>query len=222
MAAPAQLLNSSVGKKIVMAVTGIVLSLFVLGHMAGNLQAFLPNGPEALDHYGIFLHVLLHGTGIWFVRAGLLLAVSLHIWAYLGLTQKSLAARPQGYRVTDYEEATLASRSMRWTGPLLGIFIVYHILHFTVGSVHPHFVEGRVYQNLVTGLAVTWVAVFYLVAMGALAFHLFHGVWSMLQTLGLSHPKYDPWRKRLAVAFTILVAGGFAFVPIAVLAGYLK
>ncbi|HEX2798878.1 MAG TPA: hypothetical protein VHQ44_04320, partial [Thermoanaerobaculia bacterium] len=83
-------------------------------------------------------------------------------------------------------------------------------------------VEGRVYQNLVTGLAVTWVAVFYLLAMGALSFHLFHGVWSMLQTLGLSHPKYDPWRKRLAVAFTVLVAGGFAIVPIAVLAGVLK
>ena len=222
MAAPAQLLNSSVGKKIVMAVTGVVLSLFVLGHMAGNLLAFLPNGPEALDHYGVFLRELLHGTGIWFVRAGMLLAVCLHIWAYLGLTQKSLAARPQGYRVTDYEEATLASRSMRWTGPLLGIFIVYHIFHFTVGSVHPHFVEGRVYQNLVTGLAVTWVAAFYLVAMAALSFHLFHGVWSMLQTLGLSHPKYDPWRKRLAVAFTIVVAGGFAIVPLAVLTGYLK
>jgi succinate dehydrogenase / fumarate reductase cytochrome b subunit len=222
MAAPAQLLNSSVGKKIVMAVTGIVLSLFVLGHMAGNLQAFLPNGPAALDHYGAFLRELLHGTGIWFVRAGLLLAVGLHVWAYLGLTQKSLAARPQGYRVTDYEEATLASRSMRWTGPLLGIFIVYHILHFTVGSVHPHFVEGRVYQNLVTGLTVTWVAAFYLLAMGALSFHLYHGVWSMLQTLGISHPKYDPWRKRLAVGFTILVGAGFAIVPIAIVTGYLR
>ena len=222
MAPSAHFLSSSVGKKIVMAITGIALSLFVLGHMAGNLQAFLPNGPEALDHYGAFLRELLHGTGIWFVRGGLLLAVGLHIWAYLGLTQKSLAARPQGYRVTDYEEATLASRSMRWTGPLLAIFIVYHLLHFTVGSVHPHFVEGRVYQNLVTGLTVTWVAAFYLLAMGALSFHLYHGVWSMLQTLGLSHPKYDPWRKRLAVGFTILVAGGFAIVPIAILAGWLK
>ncbi len=222
MAAPAHLLNSSVGKKIVMAITGIVLSLFVLGHMAGNLQAFLPNGPAALDHYGAFLRELVHGTGIWFVRAGLLLAVGLHIWAYLGLSLKSWAARPQGYRVTDYEEATLASRSMRWTGPLLGIFIVYHILHMTTGTLHPHFVEGRVYQNLVAGLTPVAVALFYLVAMGALAFHLFHGAWSMLQTLGLSHPKYDPWRKRLAIAFTIVVAGGFALVPIAVLAGWLK
>ena len=91
MAAPAYLLGSSIGKKIVMAITGIVLSLFVLGHMAGNLQAFLPNGPEALDHYGVFLRELLHGTGIWFVRAGMLLAIGLHIWAYLSLTRKSLA-----------------------------------------------------------------------------------------------------------------------------------
>jgi succinate dehydrogenase / fumarate reductase cytochrome b subunit len=222
MAAPATLLNSSVGKKIVMAVTGIVLSLFVLGHMAGNLQAFLPNGPEALDHYGAFLRELLHGTGIWFVRAGLLLAVGLHIWAYLGLTQRSWAARPQGYRVTDFEEATFASRSMRWTGPILAAFIVYHILHMTTGTLHPHFVEGKVYQNLVTGLAVVPVALFYVVAMGCLAFHLWHGAWSMFQTLGLSHPKYLAARKAFAVVFTILVTGGFVLVPLAVLAGVLK
>jgi succinate dehydrogenase / fumarate reductase cytochrome b subunit len=222
MAAPATFLNSSVGKKIVMAITGIVLSLFVLGHMAGNLQAFLPNGAVALDHYGAFLRELLHGTGIWFVRAGLLLAVGLHAWAYLTLTQKSWAARPKGYEVNDFEEATFASRSMRWTGPILAAFIVYHLMHLTIGNVHPRFVEGKVYQNLVTGLAPVPVALFYIVAMGCLAFHLWHGAWSMLQTLGLSHPKYDPWRKRLAVVFTIVVAGGFALVPLAVLAGVLK
>jgi succinate dehydrogenase / fumarate reductase, cytochrome b subunit len=222
MAAPATLLNSSIGKKIVMAITGIVLSLFVLGHMAGNLQAFLPNGPEALDHYGAFLRELLHGTGIWFVRGGLLLAVGLHIWAYLGLTLKSWAARPQGYGVTDFEEATFASRSMRWTGPILAAFIVFHLLHLTTGSVHPHFVEGKVYQNLITGLAPVPVALFYVVAMGCLAFHLWHGAWSMLQTLGLSHPKYLAARKAFAIVFTLLVAGGFVLVPLAVLAGVLK
>jgi succinate dehydrogenase / fumarate reductase cytochrome b subunit len=222
MAAPATLLSSSVGKKIVMAITGIVLSLFVLGHMAGNLQAFLPNGPEALDHYGAFLRELLHGTGIWFVRGGLLLAVGLHIWAYLSLTKTSWAARPKGYAVTDFEEATFASRSMRWTGPILGVFIVYHLLHLTIGTVHPHFVEGKVYQNLVTGLASAPVALFYILAMGCLAFHLWHGSWSMLQTLGLSHPKYNKARKAFAVVFTILVTGGFVIVPLAVLAGALK
>ena len=222
MAAPATLLNSSVGKKIVMAITGIVLSLFVLGHMAGNLQAFLPNGADALDRYGAFLRELLHGTCILIVRAGLLLAVGLHIWAYLGLTQKSLAARPQGYRVNDFEEATFASRSMRWTGPILAAFIVFHLMHLTVGNVHPHFVEGKVYQNLITGLAPVPIALFYLLAMGCLAFHLWHGAWSMLQTLGLSHPKYLEARKAFAVVFTVLVTGGFVVVPLAVLAGILK
>jgi succinate dehydrogenase / fumarate reductase cytochrome b subunit len=222
MAAPTTLLSSSVGKKIVMAITGIVLSLFVLGHMAGNLQAFLPNGPEALDHYGAFLKGMLHGAGIWFVRGGMLLAVGLHIWAYLSLTTKSWAARPKGYAVTDYEEASFASRSMRWTGPFLAVFIVYHLMHFTIGNVHPHFVEGKVYQNLVTGLAPVPIALFYIVAMGCLAFHLWHGAWSMLQTLGLSHPKYLRARKVFAIVFTLLVAGGFVVVPIAVLAGVLK
>ena len=222
MAAPATLLNSSVGKKIVMAITGIVLSLFVLGHMAGNLQAFLKNGPEALDHYGAFLRELLHGTGIWFVRGGLLLAVGLHAWAYLTLTQKSLAARPEGYRVNDFEEATFASRSMRWTGPILAAFIVFHLMHLTIGNVHPHFVEGRIYQNIVTGLAPVPIALFYILAMGCLAFHLWHGAWSMMQTLGLSHPKYLAARKAFAVVFTVLVTGGFVLVPLAVLAGILK
>lgn len=214
--------GSSIGQKIVMAATGVVLSGFVLGHMAGNLQAFLPNGPAALDHYGGFLRELLHGAGIWIVRAGLLAAVAFHIWAYLALTRKSLAARPEGYRVTSYEEATWASRTMRWTGPVLGIFIVYHLLHLTTGTVHPRFVEGHVYDNLVTGLQVTPVAAFYLVAMGALAFHLYHGTWSMLQTLGLSHPRFDPIRKKLATVFTVVVVGGFAVVPLAVMAGILK
>ena len=222
MAAPATLLNSTVGKKIVMAVTGIALSLFVFGHMAGNLQAFLPNGPEALDHYGAFLRELVHGTGIWFVRAGLLVMVCLHVWAYLGLTKKSLAARPEGYAVTNFEEATFASRSMRWTGPILAAFIVFHLMHLTIGNVHPNFAEGKVYRNLVTGLAPVPIALFYIVAMGCLAFHLWHGAWSMLQTRGLSHPKYLGARKVFAVVFTVLVAGGFVVVPLAVLAGVLK
>jgi succinate dehydrogenase / fumarate reductase cytochrome b subunit len=214
--------NSSIGKKIVMAVTGAVLFGFTVGHMTGNLQVFLPHGSEALDRYAAFLRELLHGSAIWIVRGGLLLSVGLHIWAFLGLWSQNRAARPKGYRVTSYEESDWASRTMKITGPLLLAFIVYHLLHLTVGSVHPHFVEGRVYDNLLTGLKVTPVAFFYLVAMAALAFHLYHGFWSMLQTLGLSHPQFNPWRKRLAVAFTILVAGGFAVVPLAVLTGALK
>jgi succinate dehydrogenase / fumarate reductase, cytochrome b subunit len=215
-------LSSSIGKKIVMAVTGIVLCGFILGHMTGNLQAFLPNGEEALDHYGVFLRQMLHGTALWMVRGVLLLSVALHIWAYLSLTRQNMAARPAGYRETAHREATFASRSMRLTGPIILVFVVYHLLHMTTGTVHPQFVEGRVYHNLVTGLQVTWVAVFYVVAMIALAFHVWHGAWSMLQTVGASHPRYNRLRKGLASAFTVVVCGGFVLVPLAVMAGILR
>ncbi|HEX7527757.1 MAG TPA: hypothetical protein VF425_01510, partial [Thermoanaerobaculia bacterium] len=108
------------------------------------------------------------------------------------------------------------------TGPILAAFIVFHLMHLTIGNVHPHFVEGKVYQNLVTGLAPVPIALFYILAMGCLAFHLWHGAWSMFQTLGLSHPKYLGARKAFAVVFTVLVTGGFVLVPLAVLAGILK
>jgi succinate dehydrogenase / fumarate reductase cytochrome b subunit len=221
-AASAGFFSSSIGKKIVMAVTGIVLCGFVLGHMTGNLQAFLPNGEEALDHYGVFLRQMLHGTALWMVRGVLLLSVALHVWAYLSLTRQNMAARPAGYRETAHREATFASRSMRLTGPIILVFVVYHLLHMTTGTVHPQFAEGRVYHNLVTGLQVVWVALFYVVAMIALAFHVWHGAWSMLQTVGASHPRYNGLRKNLASAFTVVVCGGFILVPLAVLAGVLK
>ena len=218
-------LTSSIGRKVIMAVTGAILCGFILGHMSGNLQAFLPveaNGEQALDHYGVFLREMLHGSALWIVRAGLLLAAGLHVWAFVSLTRTNMAARPSGYRQTAHTESTFASRSMKFTGPLLLVFIVYHILHMTIGSVHPQFVEGRVYHNLVTGLQVTWVGVFYVVAMAALSVHVWHGFWSMLQTVGASHPRYNPLRKTLAILFTVLVCGGFAAVPLAVLAGVIK
>jgi len=205
-----------------MAVTGAILCGFIFAHMTGNLQAFLPNGEEALDHYGVFLRQLLHGSALWIVRAVLLVAVALHVWAFVTLTLQNRAARPVGYREEATKESTFASRSMKFTGPLLLVFIVYHLLHMTTGTVHPQFVEVRVYHNLVTGLQVGWVAVFYVVAMAALAFHVWHGFWSMFQTVGASHPRYDALRKAAAVVFTVVVCGGFAAVPLAVLFGALK
>jgi succinate dehydrogenase / fumarate reductase cytochrome b subunit len=217
--------TSSIGKKVVMAVTGAILCGFILGHMSGNLQAFLPveaNGEQALDHYGVFLRQMLHGTALWLVRGGLLLAVALHVWAFVSLTRQNMAARPAGYRETQRREATFASRSMKFTGPIILVFVVYHILHMTTGTVHPQFEEGRVFHNLVTGLQVPLVALFYVFAMAALSFHVWHGFWSMLQTVGASHPRYNPLRKKLAILFTVLVCGGFAAVPLAVLAGVIK
>lgn len=216
----ARILGSSIGQKLVMAVTGIILSGFIVGHMAGNLTAF--KSAEAINAYGAALRKF--PALLWAVRFGLLLSVGLHIWAYLALSIKSWAARPTGYRVTAYKEASLASRTMRWTGPILGAFVVFHILHFTTGTIHPGFtyVSGDVYHNLVAGLSVTPVAIFYLVAMACLALHVFHGVWSLFQSLGVSQPRYDSFARRLATLFTIVVVGGFVLVPLAVLVGILK
>jgi succinate dehydrogenase / fumarate reductase, cytochrome b subunit len=210
--------GSTVGLKLIMAATGVLLSGFVLAHMAGNLQAF--QGAESLDAYGALLH--REPAILWAARASLLVAVGLHIWAYVLLTRKNQKARGQAVREPKRRESTLASRSMRLTGPLLLVFIVYHILHLTTGSVHPDYHEGSVYNNLVSGLKVVPVAVIYLLAMGMLALHLWHGVWSMTQTLGLDQARYGSPARKVATVFTVVVCLGFAAIPLAVLAGFLK
>ena len=213
--------GSTIGRKVVMAVTGLVLFGFVFVHMIGNLQMFLPDH-EAINHYGHFLREFLHGGGIWVARFGLLSAVGLHIWAAWSLTRTNLQARPVPYRVVTPDASTYASRTMRWSGPILLLFIIYHLLHFTVGSVHPAFVEGEVYRNVIVGFSSWPVALAYVIAMAALGLHLRHGVWSMLQTVGASHPRWNPVRNVAATAFTVIVVLGFISVPLAVLAGVLK
>ena len=216
-----RLIQSSIGQKLVIAATGVILSLFVLGHMAGNLLAF--QGSEAIRKYALGLRMF--PALLWAVRLGLLAAVGLHIWAYWVLSWKSWGARPAGYRVTAYEESSWASRTMRWTGPILLAFVIYHILHMTLGlkALHPNFDHNYdVYHNLVTGLQVVWVGVFYIVAALALGFHLWHGVWSLFQTIGISQPRYKSVARRLATIFTIVVVGGFIAVPLAILTGFLR
>lgn len=212
--------GSSIGKKVVMAVTGVMLVGFVFAHMAGNMQLYI--GAHALDGYGEMLHTMLHGAGIWIARAALLGAVVLHIWAAVGLTRMNNAARGVGYREVQHQKSTFASRWMRVSGVVLLVFIVFHLLHFTTGTVHPDFVEGAVYHNVVAGFSVPWVSGFYIVAMLCLAAHLYHGVWSMLQTLGLSHPRYLKARKALAAGVTVLVVGANISFPIAVLTGFVR
>lgn len=212
---------STIGRKVVMAVTGLVLFGFVFAHMLGNLQMFLPDH-EAINHYGKFLREMLHGGGIWVARAVLLGSVSLHIWAAWSLTRTSWKARPVPYKVVTPDASTYASRTMRWSGPILFLFIVYHLLHFTVGIVHPAFVEGEVYRNVIVGFSFWPVAVAYVIAILALGLHLRHGAWSMLQTLGASHPQWDRLRNLAATAFTVIIVLGFISVPLAVLAGVLK
>jgi succinate dehydrogenase / fumarate reductase, cytochrome b subunit len=212
---------STIGRKAVMAVTGLVLFGFVFVHMLGNLQMFLSDH-EAINHYGRFLRESLHGGGIWVARAVLSSAVGGHIWSAWSLTRTSWNARPISYKVVTPDASTYASRTMRWSGPILLLFIVYHLLHFTVGSVHPSFVDGDVYHNVIAGFSVWPVAVAYIIAMLALGLHLRHGAWSMLQTLGASHPRWDGARNATATAFTVVIVLGFLSVPLAVLAGVLK
>jgi succinate dehydrogenase / fumarate reductase cytochrome b subunit len=214
----ATFLGSTVGRKMVMAVTGVFLVIFVIGHMIGNLQVYL--GPEALNHYAELLRSLVHGTFIWIFRVVFLTAVVLHVWAATATTLGSWKARPIGYRKRQtYIESNYASRTMRWGGPILLIFIIYHILHFTTGQAHSQFVAGDVYHNVVTGFSVWWVSAFYVFAMIVLGLHLWHGVWSMLQTLGLSHPSYNRLRTAIAWLVTLAVVLGNISIPVAVLTG---
>ena len=211
--------GSSVGLKLIMATTGAGLSAFVLIHMLGNLQIF--QGAEALDAYGKLLH--MEPAVLWGARLSLLGMVGLHIWAYLVLTGKIWKAQPKVVgRPTRKRESTWASRSMRISGPLLLAFIVYHILHLTTGSVHPDYHEGSVYANLVSGLRVVPVAAIYVGSMALLGLHLWHGVWSMFQTLGANQGRFGSPGRYFATALTAVVVGGFAVVPIAVATGFIK
>ncbi len=213
-------LATTVGKKVVMAVTGAVLFGFVIVHMLGNLQVYV--GAEAINAYGLSLRTLLHGVGIWLFRAVLLLAVVLHIWAMTALTLANRRARGVGYREWKARESTYASRTMRWSGVFLLAFIVFHLLHFTTGDLHPDFIPGDVYHNVITGFQVLPVAIVYILATLALALHLFHGSWSMLQTLGLNHPRYNRLRNIVCVSLAALVVIGNLSFPVAVLTGVLR
>jgi succinate dehydrogenase / fumarate reductase, cytochrome b subunit len=213
-------LSTTVGKKVVMALTGLILFGFVIVHMLGNLQVYL--GAEAINAYGVTLHTLLHGGGIWLFRAVLLSAVLLHIWAMAGLTLANRRARDVGYREWKARESTYASRTMRWSGVFLLAFIIFHLLHFTTGDVHPDFIPGDVYHNVISGFQVMPVAILYILATLALGLHLFHGAWSMLQTLGLNHPRYNRLRNVVCVGLAALVVIANLSFPVAVLTGLLR
>ncbi len=200
-----------------MAATGLVLYGFVVAHMIGNLQVFL--GPEAINAYAEFLQHFLHGQGIWIARGVLLLAVALHVWAAVALTLSNWSARPLGYREWQARESTYASRTMVWSGPLLFAFIAYHLAHFTLGSAHPDFVRGDVFRNVVVGFQNPFASAFYILAMLALGLHMYHGFWSMLQTLGLSHPRWNRVRRGLSLLLAGAVVAGNISIPLAVLSG---
>jgi succinate dehydrogenase cytochrome b subunit len=220
MSGPRRFLGSTIGQKIVMAVTGVILFGFVVGHMAGNLQLYL--GAEALNAYSVMLREILHGAGLWIARAVLLASVGFHIWAATSLTMVDRGARPVGYREWQARESTYASRTMRVTGVFLLVFVVYHLLDLTLGTVNPSFVEGDVYHNVIASFRVVPVAVMYLLAMLALGLHLRHGVYSMFQTLGVSHPRWERVAYQAATALAVVVVVGNLSFPLAVLFGLVR
>jgi succinate dehydrogenase / fumarate reductase, cytochrome b subunit len=220
--------NTMIGKKVVMAITGIALIGFVIGHMLGNLKIF--TGAETINAYSRFLREvgtpeLEYGQLLWLVRIVLLVCVALHITAAVQLTRMSRAARPIGYTAKRDVETTWGARTMRWGGVLLVAFIVFHLLHFTGGVVGfgaGQFKDLAVYQNVVAGFAVWPIAIFYIVAMGALCLHLDHGIWSMLQTLGWNTARNEATLQTISRVIAIVVFLGFTSVPVAVMTGWLR
>jgi len=212
--------QSTNGKKAVMAVTGAILFLFVIGHMLGNLQIF--EGPDRLNAYGRFLKNT--GELLWIVRIALLLAVGLHIIATVQLALRNKKARPVAYKVKKSVNSSYADRTMYWSGPIVLAFVIFHLLQFTAGYIHPEsrFIEGDVYHNVVAGFSVWWVSVWYIFSMILLGFHLRHGLWSMFQSVGLNHPRHTPVLQRAALWIAVLITVGYISIPVSVLAGWVR
>ena len=222
------LYRSTIGKKVIMAVTGLMLVGFVIAHMAGNLQVFL--GPSKMNGYAAFLKST--GELLWIARLGLLGAVLLHILMAWQLTRIKQRARPVDYVSRDPQVSTLASRTMRWGGVFLLAFIVFHILHFTTGTLfpqasrpdalYPAYSETDVYGNVISAFRIPWVVAFYVVSMLFLMLHLFHGAWSSVRTLGLMRPSRHPLSRRISTVIAVLVWLGFTAIPVAVFLGVIR
>ena len=215
--------RSSLGKKYVMAITGLIGLSFVTLHMIGNLKMYI--GPADFDHYAEWLRELLvpffpRTITLWLLRAGVIVAVVLHIHAAVALTIQNRRARPVTYASKrDYIAADYASRTMRWSGIIVGLFIVWHLFDLSWTGTGYGFERGAVYQNVVHSLERWPVALLYIVANIALAFHLYHGVWSLFQSMGWNNPRFNRWRRGIAVVFAAGVCGANISFPIFVLAG---
>ena len=206
-----------------MAVTGIFLFGWIFAHMLGNLKIY--TGPEHYNEYAKWLRTMgapavPHDVPLWIVRGLLLIAVWLHIQAAVQLTLMNRAARPVGYTQRDYVVGTYAARTMRWGGLIIALFVFYHLAHLTWGwavAKPAAFVENNPYANVVAGFNVWWVSAIYIVANLALGLHLYHGLWSMFNSLGLNHVKFNPWKRSFATLFALVVTAANVSFPIAVL-----
>jgi succinate dehydrogenase / fumarate reductase cytochrome b subunit len=223
---PVEFYRSAVGKKWVMALTGIMLMGFVFFHAVGNLKVYL--GAEGFNHYGEALRDLLvpfvpRTFALWaFLRVGLIVAFVLHIHAAATLTLMNRRARGPGYEQSrDWQAASAASRSMRWTGVVVVLFLVFHLADLTWGTVNPDFVRGDVYRNFLATFDRPAISVIYIVANLALGLHLFHGSWSMFQSLGLNNPRWNAWRRSFAMGFAATIVLINISFPITVMTGIL-
>jgi succinate dehydrogenase / fumarate reductase cytochrome b subunit len=215
--------RSAVGKKWLMAVSGIVLLGYVLAHMVGNLKVFL--GEEHINDYAEWLRdlgepVFPRTWVLWAMRTALIAAFFVHIVAAYQLTRMNLKARPVRYQSRrDYVAANFASRTMRWTGIIIGLFLIFHLLDLTWGNANPDFIRGNPYHNLFATFEREPVAIAYIVAMLALGLHIFHGAWSMFQSLGWNNPRYNIWRRWFAVAFAAVITIGNVSMPLLITTG---
>jgi succinate dehydrogenase / fumarate reductase cytochrome b subunit len=220
---PAQFYSTAVGKKWVMALTGLGLMGFVFVHMVGNLKMFL--GRTEFDHYAEALRALLypilpHHVVLWGFRIGLIVMFALHIHSAYSLTRMNHRSRPVKYQSSrDYIAVTFASRTMRWTGIIIGLYVLFHLADLTWGFANPDFVRGAAYDNLVASFERWPVSAIYILANIALGIHLFHGGWSMFQSMGMNSPRYNAARRLFAAGFAVTVAGINCLFPIAVLVG---
>src|SRR3954462_1687472 len=210
-----------------MAVTGLIWVGFVILHMAGNLQAFL--GAEKLNNYAAMLHGPLEEV-VWLQRVVLFIALVLHVLMAWQLTRRVAAARPVAYKMRDPQVSTLSSRLMRWGGVIILIFIVLHILHFTTRTIGPAGFATRtdaqghfdLYSGVVSSFRIWWVTLLYVGAMIFLGFHLWHGAWASVRTLGYAKPSDDPLNRRIAAGLATVVWVGFILVPIGVFVGIIR
>jgi succinate dehydrogenase / fumarate reductase, cytochrome b subunit len=210
--------RSAIVKKWLMAISGIILLGYVLAHMVGNLKVFI--GEEDINHYAEWLRelgepALPYSVVLWSLRVVLIGAFAIHIIAAYQLTRMNQRARPVKYQsARDYAAADFASRTMRWTGVIVGLFVIFHLLDLTFGPANPEFVKGQVYDNMIESFRRVPVAIAYIVANVALGIHIFHGAWSMFQSLGLNNPRYNAWRRYFAIGFAGLITTGNVAIPL--------
>jgi succinate dehydrogenase / fumarate reductase cytochrome b subunit len=218
--------EAAIGKKVMMAITGLILFGYVVGHLIGNLQIYASD-PDQINRYAAFLHNPANVVPLWAIRVFLLGAVILHITASIQLWNLNRTARPVAYKKKDDASTSYAARTMMWSGPIVAAFIIFHVLHLTVGAIPGYPAaelaanQPNVRANVIAGFQNYYISGFYILAMILLCMHLSHGLWSLVQSLGFTHPRYTPMIRKASTVIAVLIGIGNCSIPIAVMAGFL-